>query len=249
MALTPTPWEVPGGTTVLWSLAVEEHFYFVFPFLALFLLRKFRPGQQAVFLGVICAVCLVWRGILAYGFEVSAYRTHMGTDTRFDSMLYGCIMGLFLNPAMDRQIVLTNGRRLAMFAFALTLGAISCGVGDSQFRETFRYTLQGIALAPLFYLAIVDHEKPWFRWLSFRPVRSLGVLSYTLYLFHWTVIQSLNHTCPGLAHVPKMTLALGISLAFAWAVHQFIEKPCARLRSGLRNEAPRPQPIPALGTA
>jgi peptidoglycan/LPS O-acetylase OafA/YrhL len=102
-------------------------------------------------------------------------------------------------------------------------------VRNSAFRETFRYTLQGIGLTPLFALAV-----RWPRWLCFRPLnwkplRFVGTLSYSLYLVHQvTLVAFEQHSSwPGVA---RAVAALLVSFAIAWAMYHAVEKPCARLR-------------------
>src|SRR5207248_3435784 len=74
------------GTWILWSLAVEEHFYLLFPLLYLLLLRYVRGrGRQAVILFGACAVVLAWRLILVFLLHADKDRTYVATDTRVDS--------------------------------------------------------------------------------------------------------------------------------------------------------------------
>src|SRR5579863_10318382 len=93
---------VPLGLSVLWSLAVEEHFYLVFPWLYRNLLRLgMRQSQQALILGCICLVVLIWRSCLMFEFHTFWNRVYTGTDTRLDSILFGSIMAIAANPAID----------------------------------------------------------------------------------------------------------------------------------------------------
>lgn len=97
---------VPAGTVVLWSLAVEEHFYFGFPFLYWWLTTQgFTAKRQATTLLLICALTLLWRVILARGYGVDDLRTGFGTDTRIDSILFGSVMAVWYNPVLDPPIL------------------------------------------------------------------------------------------------------------------------------------------------
>ena len=72
----------PPGTGILWSLAVEEHFYIFFPLLVSLLLRDpARPRALAAFLMVLCLVVLIWRIYLVQS-GVSEERTYYSSDTR-----------------------------------------------------------------------------------------------------------------------------------------------------------------------
>ena len=84
-----------------------------------------------------------------------------------------CVLALAANPVLDRN-VLAFGERFWMGAVAVGLAVLGfCFVyRDAQFRETFRYTLQGLALAPLFFAAIRYSHWPIFRWLDWAPMRA-----------------------------------------------------------------------------
>jgi peptidoglycan/LPS O-acetylase OafA/YrhL len=106
------------------------------------------------------------------------------------------------------------------------------------FRETIRYTLQGIALTPLFVAAIRFPSWLPFRPLNTRPLAFLGALSYTLYLTHQVVIMALLQRFPGLGRYALGAAAFAIAVAIAYAVHVLVERPCARLRRRLSGTRP-----------
>lgn len=82
------------STSIYWSLAIEEHFYLVFP-LALLSLIKGRSYQSiAAVLTCLCVVVLVWRCILVMVFDVGHDYIYHASDTRLDSLIFGCILGL-----------------------------------------------------------------------------------------------------------------------------------------------------------
>jgi len=228
---------MPAGTGVLWSLAVEEHFYMFFPLLSLLMMPRLSPRGQAKLLLVICAVVLAWRCVLVHGLHAGEERTYVASDTHIDSILYGCIVGVFCNPYMDRPLSFSYFGKVALYVLSLGLLMFCFLYRDVAFRETFRYTIQGIALAPLFYLAIVDWKRPWFLWLNWKPVRVLGTMTYGLYLVHFTAIESVKHLWPEGAMLTQALIALAVSLAFASVMYVLIERPLARLRKRLHRDS------------
>ena len=64
---------------------------------------------------------------------------------------------------------------------------------DEYFRDTFRYTLQGICLISVFVCAVRYPNWVPMRALNFRPIAFLGVLSYSLYLVHQVVLAAVGH--------------------------------------------------------
>jgi len=220
------------GTEVYWSLAVEEHFYLLFPLLYV-LLRRFKIGasQQAlVFLG-ICLLVLLWRCLLVFGMGAVYERIFFATDTRIDSILFGCAIGVAYNPAIeqDRQI---SDRTLKYIL--LPLGCVlllaSLLVRVDYLRDTFRYSFQGIALIPIFMAAIRFPDWGLLKTLNWKWVRFVGVLSYSLYLVHFVVIKILNATMPEMGMVATAILSLVISVVISYGIYRFAEIPAAKLK-------------------
>lgn len=253
---------IPLGSNVLWSLAVEEHFYLLFPLLYVILRKSFSRRGQTALLAIVCCLMLLWRCILVYHFHavwvdpdgsVQNSRTFFATDTRADSILWGCIFAIACNPVLDKPMVL-GFRLFGLFAAALLVLAATLVIRNpdpsdqnralavAYFRETFRYTIHGLVLFPIFAAVIVYHQSPIFRWLNFGWIKRLGVLSYSLYLIHYTVIYLVRvHlfpvelrgeyvAAPGFKGVLQGVLALAMSLAISAAIYRWVERPCAQLR-------------------
>jgi peptidoglycan/LPS O-acetylase OafA/YrhL len=220
-------------TVPFWSLAVEEHFYLLFPLVLLALLKRCSLGRAAGVLALGCVLVLLWRlALLGIADDPGHYAYH-ATDTRIDSLLYGCVMGLWLNPAIDKAPGWIGGRGWAVLcAAALALLAVSFLWRSEEFRATLRYSLQGVALFPLFYCAVRYHRLPLFSWLNTRPVRALGLVSYTFYLCHYAAIDIAGK----LLHVDGFARGLGgfvLAAAFSAACYVLIEKRFAAMRRKL----------------
>jgi peptidoglycan/LPS O-acetylase OafA/YrhL len=97
-----------------------------------------------------------------------------------------------------------------------------------------RYSLQGIALRFIFIAVIRLQDTPYFRILNWRPMVFVGALSYSLYLLHYAVILGVRQELGTLHPVMQAGIALAISLALAWAIYLFVERPCADLRRRLQ---------------
>lgn len=224
----------PPGTGVYWSLAVEEHFYLLFPWLYIGMQRlKLTPARQAMLLYALCALVLAWRSILVLVFHVATDRTYMGSDTRLDSILFGCALAVWNNPVLDEPRFAPATRRFVLLPVSLAVLIGCLLVRTDVFRETLRYSLQGLALSGVFVAAILESRWWALRWLNWRPLAFVGVLSYSLYLMHYTVLSTVQRFAPPLGRVPLGLLSLALSLALAWLMYEKVEKPCARLRRRL----------------
>ena len=136
------------GSGVLWSLAVEEHFYLIFPLLYVWMCPRFSVYRQTFILLTLCAATLAWRCILHFHFHASFIHTYYGTDARFDSILFGCVFAIVANPILHDPLhgwFLRRMKWLLPLCVVVLLGTFLNR--EDSFRETLRYTLlQGLAL-------------------------------------------------------------------------------------------------------
>ncbi|OYW69923.1 MAG: hypothetical protein B7Z21_00455 [Verrucomicrobiales bacterium 32-60-5] len=156
-------------------------------------------------------------------------RTCHGTDTRLDGLLFGCALAVFGNPAMD---ACKHSRRVLLWiALPLSVAALVASflLRDVAFRETWRYTIQGLALIPVFIAVIRYSDWMPFRFLNWAWVRKFGVLSYAFYLVHSLVIALVKTHLP-LSKLWQGAVAFVAAVVLAWAVHVLVEKPCAHLK-------------------
>jgi peptidoglycan/LPS O-acetylase OafA/YrhL len=228
--------QIPFGTDVLWSLAVEEHFYLAFPLLLLFLLMNLSRRSILVALVALCILTLVWRYHLAAGEQGEFLRTYYGTDTRIDSILYGCILALITHPLQLNEAP----NRFVGYA-GIGAGAIlllfSVVYRDPEFRNIFRYSVQGLALMPIFYFAITLKGSLVHKILNLAFVKRIGVYSYAIYLCHFVFIQVIFHKFPELSHpAGVLVLALITSVAYAAVIDTWIEPYFRHLRHRYRYE-------------
>jgi peptidoglycan/LPS O-acetylase OafA/YrhL len=129
----------PVGTGIFWSLAVEEHFYLVFPWLYIGLRRLNVSGQrQALLFWALCVVVLLWRCVLVLHYHVPTDRTYLGTDTRIDSILFGCALAVWRNPVIDRPRLNAKAWRFGLLPAAGAALLFCLVYRNAAFRETLR---------------------------------------------------------------------------------------------------------------
>jgi peptidoglycan/LPS O-acetylase OafA/YrhL len=230
-------------TTVMWSLAVEEHFYVVFPMLFLFLAARMSLRGVASTLGGLCLMVLAWRVVLVMHQFPPEYFFY-ATDTRFDSLLFGCIMGVWCNPVLDAAPALEtapsfNGKALLLLALALLVATLLYRA--PLFQKTVRYTLQGIALFPMFWMAVRYPGWGPFRLLNWKPVRWLGGVSFSFYLAHpfWLYVSTslVGDSVHGIA---AALLGFTLTATFSAVLYRQLERPFLQLGQTLGGVVPPP---------
>lgn len=216
----------------LWSLAVEAHFYLLFPFLFVALIR--RPAR--LLCGLI-ALCLIALGIRIHDLATlsppNATYLLVATETRFDSILFGCIAALLASRPSATQLIawMTHPATVAAALLAVLMSLLW---RDPAFRQTARFTVQGMALTPLVLAAVFTPRYPAAkRILNSRAVRLIGALSYSLYLWHVAMFSWAAAWLGGPPSPASYALGWVLTLLIALLVYRLIEQPVLRLRRGL----------------
>jgi peptidoglycan/LPS O-acetylase OafA/YrhL len=208
-----------GGLLHTWSIAVEEHFYFAWPLLFLWL------GERRMrFLAWTILVVLALR-IVVLSIKMDVYTP---TYTRADSLAIGCYAALALargKPAWGRWVapvslaavcacfVLVPWMNFAMLSFGFTLFAVACAV---------------VIVASVSTRSIANPILSW------EPLQYIGRRSYGLYLYHMPVFLALERfRVEGDTASMLMTTVLRVAATFAIAEisYRTIEAWAARHKS------------------
>lgn len=235
---------IPAGTGILWSLAVEEHYYALYPVAMIVLFRSgLSPKKIAAIFAAVCALILMWRIQLVLHHSAEA-RTYYASDTRIDSIIYGAMLALWANPASQPRRPMQL-RDWALLAAGFGLLLVTLVYRDAFFRETFRYSLQGIALVPIFYFAIRSCDNFLFRPLNSGLMNRLGIWSYAIYLIHYVLINAMAANFPGLLERPLLLFALAVTLScgYAAAIDQLVDPYFRGLRKQFHRDRSRSQTV------
>jgi peptidoglycan/LPS O-acetylase OafA/YrhL len=194
------------GIDHLWSLAEEEQFYLVWPWVLLLLARSRRPLRWAA--AVAIALLAYRTGLLLAGARVD--RVYRGPDTHAIGLLGGSLLAF---------------RPLRMPEWAAKLAVALFGLLAMVPEFSRSWWLLGQPLLELVTVVIVAAalSAPEFsEVLSARGLRWLGRISYSLYLWHWPIDWFFDGKLP--------LVVLLVSLAAASLSYRFIETPLRRRR-------------------
>jgi peptidoglycan/LPS O-acetylase OafA/YrhL len=211
---------LPGVVAHCWSLSIEEQFYVVWPLVIVLLLRSRRRGLTTL----LIAVTIV--GVMLHRVAGNTpTQSDIGTDVRIDGLLVGCLLAcLFAWYGAAKW----NWRLPALCAAPLLVSEVL------QPRELrgYGYTIVAVLLASLLAAAIT--WSPLQRALSIRSLGWLGLISYSLYLWHYPVIFWLRGSTDGgiyNATVANVVIALAASIALACASYYLVERRFIRRRA------------------
>lgn len=209
-----------------WSLAVEEQFYLVWPFVLLAIVRLAGIRRAGFVVLALAVLAVGWRFAVA-AMGGSEYRIYNGTDTRIDAVLFGAVTAFaFRYRILPESRAWRTVAVIACIALVLHLFA---GVGAAE-RSLSLHCLCGYALvAMLACVAIVllaeGRGGIAGRWLAFAPLVYIGKLSYGLYLWHYLIFYAIQTQFPTLDPVAAITMKLALTSLAAVISYHVIERP------------------------
>jgi peptidoglycan/LPS O-acetylase OafA/YrhL len=217
---------VLSGIGHLWSLAEEEQFYLVWPILLPIVARSRRPARLVLALGL----ALVTYKFVLMLLGATHHRLYNGPDTHAEGLVAGASVAFLIARRPDftlpRSTLAVTVPFVVLFLFGRT--------------QSTGWDAVGLPLAETGCVALVVAAltlSEWQRFLSLAPLRFLGRISYSLYLWHamlmWATDQHLGW------------LVVPASIAIAYLSTTWLEEPVrARVRRVRPVTAPAPAPAP-----
>jgi peptidoglycan/LPS O-acetylase OafA/YrhL len=221
-----------------WSLSIEEQFYFLWPFLLLYCLR--RPGLEGRLKAskIALAIILVAPFLRVFSFTVARgtlLHNSYGFHFRADSLMFGCLVALLQGtPLFERFYHLAT--RIWWIPPAVILLSDLLGARFMNYWEfPIGFTLCGVAISLFLLWCVRNPGSVVGRLLNSRILSHIGVLSYSIYIWQTLFLNYDNRSLFG------PSLKLLYTLPFSWLAiflaaeisYNLIEQPSLRLRSRL----------------
>lgn len=218
----------------LWSLAVEEQFYLVWPLVLVWALRRsgrfsWFTGRRAVLAIAVggAAVSLTLMGLMAQPFTDNS-RVYYGTDTRGGGLLIGAALAVLLAGPPLARIRSVRGRAAVQAGGIAGLAVLAWAVTSISYYDPGLYP-GGFVLVDLatvaVILAVVNPRFAVSRLLGWRPLRWIGVRSYSIYLWHWPVFMVTRPSLDiALSGLPLLAVRLILTLTLADFSYRLVER-------------------------
>jgi peptidoglycan/LPS O-acetylase OafA/YrhL len=215
----------------MWSLAVEEQFYIIWP-ICVYLIAKFFTKRMAIIVFCLSIFVAVSSSFwMAHLWDpASPERAYMGTDSRAFQIAIGSALASLLT--LKPNLIGSRISRAAIGAVSLVVLSVLTMVLGTKSGPTNFYVTGGA-----FLVGLVSASAIWSLWsgtsvlsgiMSFSPMVYLGKLSYAMYLWHWPLEVYLHPRLPNFEsnNLILQTLILTLfTIAIASISYHLVEMP------------------------
>ena len=206
--------------TQTWSLGVEEQFYILFPFLIWFsgFGRQTKNGARNLFL-IVGALAIASLIGFIYLYPTNQSAAYFLMPSRFWEMATGCLIFIGLQKRASIEQLLEKVPPLLVLALIVAVMYLPMSMA-------YVSTIAVVVLSSIL-IASLKKQTAAFKFFSNPKVVYIGLISYSLYLWHWSVL-AISRLTIGI-HWWSVPFQVALMFGFAIASYQYIETP---LRKG-----------------
>lgn len=209
----------------IWSLSLEEQFYFVFPFILWLAFRYLKsPWKMQMVVVGLCLVSIA-SGLLDYG----SYQKYYLPQIRAYELLIGAWFALYQQT--QPSLPLSQSLQDRIMGITASILLITLYLKPEWWFK--RYYTQNLTIC--FFtglLLIYGHYRQTYvqRFLSFKPLVMIGLLSYSLYLWHWVILALLRYVyITDILAYDVVVLAVILMLVLSYFSYQYVEQPFRKM--------------------
>ena len=217
-----------------WSLAIEEHFYIIWPsFLALLLINRAAWKYAVYLLLLIMLASIIWRLYLVNnGAEWS--RLYYASDTRIDAFVVGgllAFMQIKLNTIYEKTVFFKN---ILILLSLCMFAALYLFDPKISYYFIWQQPLVLFLSCALIFIMTRNDKNIIEKLFSSKVLQWTGVRCYGIYLWHWPIIWLLISKTD-ISKPLLFIIVLPFTLLMAWFSYKYIEEPILRRRPKMPN--------------
>jgi peptidoglycan/LPS O-acetylase OafA/YrhL len=215
----------------VWSLAVEEQFYLLWPLILFAALKVWGGQRKRILLGLLAGVAAstVLMAVLYHPYTDPS-RVYYGTDTRVAALLLGAALAFVWAPwrlrgktGHNAGVVLDVAAGVSALVLLWMFHTVSY-LDHGLYRGGF--LLAAVVSAVLIAATVHPKAKVSAAVLGLAVFRWIGVRAYGIYLWHWPIFMVTRpHADVGLTGLPLLVLRLALTFGIAALSYHFIEEP------------------------